>query len=84
MQHIIVSPAQMGSVLAAGRKRAGLTQTQAAARFGISQSRISTIERSTGAISLDQLLAMLGTYGLELIVQDRPELHELHADRIEW
>ncbi|WP_372492479.1 helix-turn-helix domain-containing protein [Caballeronia zhejiangensis] len=40
MQQVIVTVAQMGHVLAAGRKQAGLTQTQAAARLGISQSRL--------------------------------------------
>ncbi|WP_332309063.1 helix-turn-helix transcriptional regulator [Candidatus Burkholderia verschuerenii] len=74
----------MGSVLAAGRRRAGLTQSEAAARLGVSQSRVSTLERNTGALTLDQLLTMLAAYGLELTIRDRPELHELRQDEAQW
>ncbi|BCQ25757.1 helix-turn-helix domain-containing protein [Caballeronia sp. NK8] len=74
----------MGHVLAAGRKRAGLTQAQAAARLGISQSRISTLERDSGALTLDQLLALFGAYGLQLLVQDRPDNSLIEANEAEW
>lgn len=74
----------MGSVLAAGRRRAGLTQAEAAVRLGISQSRISTLERSTGALTMDQLLTMLATYGLELTVKDRVNPYELPEKEAQW
>jgi HTH-type transcriptional regulator/antitoxin HipB len=61
----------MGQILAAGRRRAGLTQAEAALRVGVSQSRISTLEAYAGALTLDQLLALLGAYGLQLQVQDK-------------
>ncbi|SAK66408.1 XRE family transcriptional regulator [Caballeronia catudaia] len=84
MQQVIATIGQMGHVLAAGRKRAGLTQTQAAARLGISQSRISTLERDASALTLEQLLAMFGVYGLQLLVQDRPEAPLLEANEADW
>ncbi|SAK61551.1 XRE family transcriptional regulator [Caballeronia temeraria] len=84
MQQVIVTVAQMGHVLAAGRKRAGLTQTQAAARLGISQSRISTLERDSRALTLDQLLAMFGAYGLQLVVQTRPDTSLIEANEVDW
>jgi HTH-type transcriptional regulator/antitoxin HipB len=84
MQQVIATIGQMGHVLAAGRKRAGLTQTQAAARLGISQSRISTLERDSSALTLEQLLAMFGVYGLQLLVQDRPEAPLLEANEADW
>jgi HTH-type transcriptional regulator/antitoxin HipB len=40
MQQTIATPYQMGQILAAGRRRAGLTQAEAAARLGVSQNRI--------------------------------------------
>ena len=71
MQQTIATPYQMGQILAAGRRRAGLTQTEAAARLGVSQSRISTLEADSGALTLKQLLTLLGAYGLQLQVQDK-------------
>ncbi|WP_250503095.1 MULTISPECIES: helix-turn-helix transcriptional regulator [unclassified Caballeronia] len=80
MQQVIVTVAQMGHVLAAGRKQAGLTQTQAAARLGISQSRLSTLERDSSSLTLDQLLAVFGVYGLQLLVQARPDTSLIEAN----
>ncbi|MBC8640966.1 helix-turn-helix transcriptional regulator [Caballeronia sp. EK] len=84
MHQVIATIGQMGHVLAAGRKRAGLTQAQAAARMGISQSRISTLERDSGALTLDQLLALFGVYGLQLLVQDRPDSARSEANEAQW
>ncbi len=66
----ITTSDQLGQILAAGRRRAGLTQAQAAARVGLSQSRISALEADAGAISLRQLLALFGAYQLQLRVAD--------------
>ncbi|SAL81367.1 XRE family transcriptional regulator [Caballeronia arvi] len=84
MQQVIATIGQMGHVLAAGRRRAGLTQTQAAARLGISQSRISTLERDSSALTLEQLLAMFGVYGLQLLIQDRPDAPLYEANEADW
>jgi len=71
MQQTIATPYQMGQILAAGRRRAGLTQAEAASRLGVSQSRISTLEANSGALTLDQLLTLLGAYELQLQVLDK-------------
>ncbi|WP_031360894.1 helix-turn-helix domain-containing protein [Caballeronia sordidicola] len=71
MQQTITTPYQMGQVLAAGRRRAGLTQAEAAARLGVSQSRISTLETDAAALTLNQLLTLFGAYGLQLQVLDK-------------
>ncbi|CAN7586026.1 helix-turn-helix transcriptional regulator [Caballeronia sp. dw_19] len=71
MQQTIATPYQMGQILAAGRRRAGLTQAEAAARLGISQSRISTLETDSGALTLNQLLTLFGAYELQLLVLDK-------------
>ncbi|KIG08653.1 helix-turn-helix domain-containing protein [Caballeronia concitans] len=84
MQHVIATSVQMGKLLAAGRRRAGMSQAQAAARLGISQSRVSTLERTPGALTFDQLLAMLGAYGLQLVVQDRPDSPETATTADSW
>ncbi|OTP78674.1 hypothetical protein PAMC26577_03545 [Caballeronia sordidicola] len=37
----------------------------------MSQSRISTLEADSGALTLNQLLALFGAYGLQLQVENR-------------
>jgi HTH-type transcriptional regulator/antitoxin HipB len=71
MQQTIATPYQMGQILAAGRRRAGLTQAEAASRLGVSQSRVSTLEADSGALTLDQLLTLLGAYELQLQILDK-------------
>lgn len=71
MQQPIATPQQMSEILAAGRRQAGLTQVEAAERIGVSQSRISALETDPGAMTLDQLLALFGAYGLQLLVRDK-------------
>jgi HTH-type transcriptional regulator/antitoxin HipB len=71
MLQTIATPYQMGQILAAGRRRAGLTQAEAASRLGVSQSRISTLEADSGTLTLSQLLTLLGAYELQLQVLDK-------------
>lgn len=71
MRQPIATSHQMGEILAAGRRRAGLTQAEAAIRIGVSQSRISTLEADSSALTLNQLLALFGAYGLQLQVENR-------------
>jgi HTH-type transcriptional regulator / antitoxin HipB len=73
MQQTIATSHQISQILAAGRCRAGLTQAQGGLRIGTSQSRISAFEADSGSITLDQLLALLSAYGLQLQVQDKGE-----------
>lgn len=71
MIQIIVTPDQIAQLLAAGRRRAGLTQAEAAAQVGLSQSRISALETDAASITLAQLLALCGAYDLQLQVRDK-------------
>ncbi|KQR76208.1 XRE family transcriptional regulator [Burkholderia sp. Leaf177] len=71
MRQTIATSHQMGEILAAGRRRASLTQAEAAVRIGVSQSRISAIEADSGTLTLNQLLALFGAYGLQLQAEDR-------------
>lgn len=73
MEHVIATSDQIGEILVSGRRRAGFTQAEAAARVGVSQSRISALESNASSISLVQLLALLGAYGIQLQVKDRRE-----------
>ncbi|SMG59167.1 helix-turn-helix transcriptional regulator [Paraburkholderia susongensis] len=84
MFHLIAQPDQMAQLLAASRQQAGLTQTEAAARIGVSQSRISALETDASALTLTQLLALCGAYGLQLQVRDRNQPVPEPAPLIEW
>jgi HTH-type transcriptional regulator/antitoxin HipB len=69
MKQILSVADQMGPLLQAARKSAGLSQTALAQRLGISQSRLSAMELNPASISLGQLLPMCAALGLELRVQ---------------
>lgn len=69
----IVTPSQLGLLLQSARKSRKLSQAQLAMRLGLSQNRLSELERNAGALSVDQLLALCGQLGLQLTVQRREE-----------
>ena len=67
----LVTPSQLGSVLLGARKSLKLTQAQLAGRLGLSQRRLSELERAPGTLSVDQLMALCVQLGLQLTVQPR-------------
>ena len=69
----IVTPGQLGLLLQSARKSHGLSQAQLATRLGLSQNRLSELERAPGTLSVDQLLALCGQLGLQLVLQEREE-----------
>lgn len=80
---MIATTEQLGQVLQGARQIAGLTQAEAAARLNISQSRISHMELNPETISATQLLALLGTYDLDLYVESRT-IGDAALERMEW
>lgn len=72
MNQILSAPSQLGPLLKAARKAAGLSQQQLAQRLGISQSRMSHMELHPRSVNLGQLLALLAVLGLEVQVGPRP------------
>lgn len=67
----ILTAASLGRILQSARKSKGLNQTQLAARVGVSQARMSALEREPGTISVDQLLAICSSLGLQLSIGPR-------------
>uniref|UniRef100_E1TGH2 Helix-turn-helix domain protein n=1 Tax=Burkholderia sp. (strain CCGE1003) TaxID=640512 RepID=E1TGH2_BURSG len=84
MLHVIATPDQIAQILAASRRQAGLTQTEAAARVGVSQSRISAWETDAAALTVAQLLSLCGAYGMQLQVRDKNQPQEQAAPQAEW
>ncbi|MCR4465738.1 MULTISPECIES: helix-turn-helix domain-containing protein [unclassified Burkholderia] len=72
MDFIVNTPAQLGEILSSARQAKGLTQAEAAARIGVGQSRLSSLETTrTASLSLSQLLELTALYGLELSVRTK-------------
>jgi HTH-type transcriptional regulator/antitoxin HipB len=69
----IITANQLGQLLQGARKNRKLSQAQLATRLGLSQNRLSELERNAGSLSVDQLLAICGQLGLQLSVQRREE-----------
>lgn len=84
MSHPVLTAMQVGRILQSARKARNLSQQQVASRVGLSQKRISALELSPGAISVDQLLALCATLGLELVIQQKPEASGSPAEKPEW
>ena len=53
------------------RKRACWSQTELAVLINLSQSRLSKLEQNPGAMTVEQLLALCGSLGLDLTLQVR-------------
>ncbi len=55
-------------LLQAFRKNAGLTQSEAALRLGVTQQTYSALERNAEKVSAGRLLKLLGILGVELVL----------------
>jgi HTH-type transcriptional regulator/antitoxin HipB len=85
MKQILGVPQQVGPVIRAARKNAGLSQTALARRLGISQSRMSAIELDPRSLTLDKFMALISLLGLELQVQSPPPLSEITpGGKVPW
>lgn len=71
MQPFLSNPVQLGHLLASARKAKRLSQAEAGARAGISQSRLSVLEADPSSLTVAQLLALTGLYELRIQVLDR-------------
>lgn len=70
---LIITTPQLGQLLLSARKRRQLTQTAVALRLGLSQNRISHLEKHPDEISVKQLLSWCAAIGLELRLGERVE-----------
>ena len=68
-QYVVRTAEQLPALLKAFRKQAGLTQGQLAARLGITQQTLSTLERNANKVSADRLLQLFGILGVDMVLQ---------------
>ena len=61
---------QLRPQLQALRKQRGMTQAQLGAAIGVTQARVVEIEANPGAVSLQQVMQVLGVLGATLVIHD--------------
>lgn len=59
---------QLPALLQAFRKEAGLTQSEAALRLGVTQQTYSALERNAETVGAARLLKLLGILGVDLVL----------------
>jgi HTH-type transcriptional regulator/antitoxin HipB len=62
---------QLGAILANRRGHLKVTQTELGEKIGLSQNRLSVLERNPAALTARQLLALLHALGLEMTLGER-------------
>jgi len=67
----LLTALQLGQLLVSARKQHKLTQTAVATRVGLSQNRISYLEKHPDEISVKQLLSWCSALDLDLRLGER-------------
>lgn len=84
LSHTVRTSGQLGPALVELRNAKGWSQAELGRRVGLSQARISTIERHPERVSLDQLLTVLMALEAEIIIQARDSSARSDADKVAW
>lgn len=82
MRQALTHAPQLGQILSARRRAAGLSQGALAAKLSLSQNRLSEIEAAPGSLTVERLLELCALLGLEVAIQDRSA--EPAATPAEW
>ncbi|PZU35839.1 MAG: transcriptional regulator [Acidovorax sp.] len=69
MDYPLAFPAQLSQHLRSLRKARGWTQAQLAVRLGVTQSRVSAIEKDATALSAEQLFRWLAALNAALVLR---------------
>ena len=69
--YLLLTAPQLGQLLVSTRKHRKLTQAAVASRVGLSQNRISHLEKHPDEISIKQLLSWCSALELELRLGER-------------
>ncbi len=70
-ESVIRSPDTVGAVIAAARKRAGQTQRDLGVRVGVTQGRMSQIEKAGGKAAFATIVQLANELGLEVVLRPR-------------
>lgn len=70
MDYPIQTPPQLAIHLRSLRRARGLSQAALGELLGVGQTRVARIEGNPTAISVDQLIEILGALGVQLVLRD--------------
>jgi HTH-type transcriptional regulator/antitoxin HipB len=84
MRQLVTTPVQLGEVLRGRRKARSISQADLAAKLGISQGRLSTLESDPAGLTLERLLTLATVLGLEIVVQDETATPSARRKKPEW
>ena len=76
----VTTPNQIGAILASRRKQLYLSQAQVAARVGLSQNRLSVLEKNSATLTAKQMIALLNVLGLDLAVNEKAPASKSKAE----
>ena len=82
--HPLINPRQLGTILQSARKAQRLTQAALAERVGMSQSRISYLEKHAAEINVGQLMRICTALGLELTIGTRGKAKTATTSGEDW
>lgn len=68
---VVITASHLGQLLVSARKRAKLTQAHVGALVGVSQNRISHLEKHADEFSFKQLLSYCAAVGLQIRLSER-------------
>ena len=80
--HPIRTPAQLGPLMRALRKQAGLTQADMAEHLGITRQAITALERAPEAATFERLMKVWSILGLEVSLRQAGNAAD--AAKLEW
>ena len=81
-QHVIRTPNQLGPILRALRKQAGLTQADVAGQLGVTRQAVSELENRPESATFERLMKLCAVLGVEIVLQARGAPHA--AGAVEW
>lgn len=70
MEQLVTTPRQVGQILRARRRARGLAQSVVAAKLGLSQGRLSVLEKNADGLTLDRFVTLANALGLEIVIRD--------------
>lgn len=71
MRPLILTPSQLGVQMRSLRRAQNLSQAEVGRRIGLSQKRLSVLERHPERLSVAQLLSLAGALGFDVVIQPR-------------
>ena len=69
--HIVRAPQQLGPLLRALRKQAGLTQADVAGQLGVTRQAVSELENRAESATFERLMRLCAVLGVEIALQPR-------------